>query len=663
MPYNDKTMNHSPGYSTSLLSIGRLLTGALLVTSLLLQGCQTAPVAIQPGQPASTETARKAEEAGEFVLAANQYAQLATTETSPKKEFYQLKSVEALIKAAQLQKAKTQLNEINVSRLHKSFLARKQVLLAKISLLEGDAPTALRFLKPATAVRNLDPALKAEIYWTRAQANFSLGSHYAAARDLVLRQKLLVDEKRIGENEKEIWLVLTTMNREQLDLYQKRERNPVMSGWLALAQVQVSNPANRHALVRGIKEWQKAYPKHPVSAAFLDDITRSTPSLIGKVNSIALLLPISSEFKRAAEAVRDGFLAMDKANPAADKPAVRVYDYGKDPAEAAKNYRQAIKDGADFIVGPLGLEATQEVVNRTDLDKPTLLLSQTDERIGASNVFQFGLPPEQEAEQAAERAYLDGHRLAAVLYPNTAWGERMKTAFTRHWESIGGLVVKSQPYDSTEGDHAEAIKGLLNITEGETRKAALSSLLGTRLKYEARIRQDIDFIFLAASRKLARLIKPELNFHEARQVPVYSTSHVYGGKPDRRTDHDLNGIIFGDMPWLLLTSGDMAQVKQTLQDDWPYKGTPLDRLYALGVDSYAIVPQLNRIRSNPEVRFNGVTSSLSLGQRGRLHRQLLWARFRGGYPRLLDTAIRYHEQLGLDIGKGTASSSTTGQGR
>jgi len=239
----------------------------------------------------------------------------------------------------------------------------------------------------------------------------------------------------------------------------------------------------------------------------------------------------------------------------------------------------------------------------------------------------------------------------------------MKNAFTSHGESIGGLTVKSQPYDSSEGDHAEAIKGLLNITEGETRKAALSSLLKTRLKYEARIRQDIDFIFLAASRKLARLIKPELNFHQARQLPVYSTSHVYGGKPNRRTDHDLSGIIFGDMPWLLLTSGDMAKVKETLQDDWPYKGTPLDRLYALGVDSYAIIPQLNRISSNPEVRFNGVSSSLSMGQRGRLHRQLLWARFRGGYPRLLDTAIRYHEQLGFDIGKGTASSSAAGQGR
>jgi outer membrane PBP1 activator LpoA protein len=650
MPYNDKTMNHTI----------RILAGLILAGSLLMQGCQTAPVSIQPDQPASLEAARKAEEAGEFVVAANQYTRLAETVASPKKEFFRMKSVESLINAAQLQKARTVLRDIDISRLHKSFMARKQVLLARISLLEGDYARALRHLKPATTVRNLDPVLKAEIYWTRAQANLGLGSNYVAARDLLWRQKLLVDEKRILENEKDIWLILTAMTKEQLLRRQKTERDVTLSGWLALALVEVRNSDNRHAVVRGIKDWRKKFPDHPVSDQFLDDISRSTPSMIGKVNSIALLLPLESEYKRAAEAVRSGFMAMDAANQAPDKPAIRVYDYGKNPAEAATAYRQAVKDGADFIVGPLGLEATREVVNRTNLKKPTLLLSHTDERIGASNIFQFGLSPEQEAEQAAERAYLDGHRLAAILYPDSSWGERMKKAFSEHWEALGGLTVKSQPYDASEGDHASSIKTLLNITESETRKASLSSLLKTRLEYEARIREDIDFIFLASSRKLARLLKPELSFHQARRLPVYSTSYVYGGKPDRRTDHDLNNIIFGDMPWLLLRTDDMAKLKQRLQGEWPYAGTALDRLYALGVDSYAIIPQLNRISSNPAVRFNGVSSSLSMGPGGKLHRQLLWARFRNGRPRLLDTAIIYREQLGVDIGNGTANTSAHG---
>lgn len=668
MPHNDKTMNHSSPVSPySRLpgsgQLGRIVAGTLLICTLLIQGCQTAPVTIASEQPATIESARTAEQAGEFVVAANEYGRLAEQETSPKKELYQLKSVEALIKAAQLQKAKTRLNDVDVRPLHKSFLARKQVLLAKISLLEGDAGKAIRQLKPATSVRALDPSLKAEIYWTRAQANFGLGANYAAARDLTLRQQLLVDEERILENEKEIWLMLTSLSRTQLASHQQRERNPVMAGWVTLAKVRADNPDNRHALARGIKDWREKFPKHPVSKIFLNDITRSKPSLIGHINSIALLLPIDSEYRRAAEAVRDGFLSMHASNMAIDKPAVRVYDFGKDPAEAARSYKQAVKDGADFIVGPLGPDATSAVINKTDLDRPTLLLSHTDERIGAANVFQFGLSPEQEAEQAAERAYLDGHRLAAILHPQTAWGERMKTAFMEHWQTLGGLVVTSQSYDSAAGDHAGSLKDLLNITLGEARKATLASLIRTPLKYEPRIRQDIDFIFLASSRKLARLIKPQLNFHHASRVPVYSTSHVYGGKPNRRTDHDLGGIIFGDMPWLLMRSAHMQNLKQTLQGDWPYAGTTLDRLYALGIDSYAIIPQLNRINSNPAVRFNGVSSSISLGQNGQLHRQLLWARFLRGYPRLLDTAINYREQLGIEIGKGSATPSQERQTR
>lgn len=653
MPYNYKTMNHSFRFLAILTILG----------TLLLQACQTAPVSTQPGQPASVESATSAEQAGEFVLAANEYLRLSETEASPKKEFYQLKSVEALIKAAQLQKAKTLVRDVDVRKLHKSFLARKQVLLARISLLEGDAARALRYLKPATSISKLDPLLTADIYWVRAQANFQLGQNYIAARDLVRRHKLLIDENRILENEKEIWLMLTSVSKERLQQLAGRERDPAMSGWAALALVRVGNPDNRHALVRGIKEWKTRFPDHPVTTEFLDDITRTEPSLIGKVNSIALLLPINSNYKRAAEAVRDGFLAMDAANSAPDKPAVRVYDFGDDPKQAADSYKQAVKDGADFIVGPLGVEATNAVVDKTNLKKPTLLLSHTDDRIGAANIFQFGLSPEQEAQQAAERAYLDGHRLAAVMFADSAWGNRMKTAFVDHWEKLGGLTVRTQAYDTQAGDHAESIKDMLNITQGETRKSVLSSTIRRRLVYEARIRKDIDFIFLAADRKMARLIKPELSFHQARHLPVYSTSHVFGGKPNRRTDHDLDSIIFGDMPWLLIHSAHMLKLKESLQGDWPYSGTALDRLYALGVDSYAIIPYLNRISSSSGVRFNGVTSSLSLGSGGRLHRQLIWARFRGGQPRLLDTAVNYREQLGINLGKGTAATSAKGSNR
>jgi len=77
-------------------------------------------------------------------------------------------------------------------------------------------------------------------------------------------------------------------------------------------------------------------------------------------------------------------------------------------------------------------------------------------------------------------------------------------------------------------------------------------------------------------------------------------------------------------------------LRETLQHNWPNAFSDLDRLYALGVDSYAILPFLNRISADNGARFNGVTSSLSLDRGGKLQRSLTWARFNKGVPKLLD---------------------------
>jgi outer membrane PBP1 activator LpoA protein len=85
-----------------------------------------------------------------------------------------------------------------------------------------------------------------------------------------------------------------------------------------------------------------------------------------------------------------------------------------------------------------------------------------------------------------------------------------------------------------------------------------------------------------------------------------------------------------------------------LQPSWPYAQTGLDRLFALGVDAYAVIPHLNRLSSENAVRFGGVTSGLSLGRGGRLHRQLLWAQFRKGVPVLVDTFFRHKGQFDIE---------------
>jgi outer membrane PBP1 activator LpoA protein len=637
------------------ISRRRLIVIFLLAALFALAACETRPPlrpeAAKPEPPAAAtiQTAELAEQAGEYVLAAREYEALARQSTPPQSQNYALQAVGALIKAGQAREARDKLLAIDTAKLDPSYRARKQILEAQLAALDGKPEETLRLLAQAEKTPNLNPAVLAEIYQVRALTEVTLNHPMNAVKSLVQRDKVIVGREEVTKNQQALWQILATMSRTQLDQELKATSDPVLNGWLALAIAALENAGNRVALTNAIDDWRKTHVGHPASDDFLKSIARPRPGQIGRVDKITLLLPLTSDYAQAAAAVRDGFLAMDAANRSPDKPKVSVIDIGKDPAQTFAAYDAAVKDGAQLIVGPLGLEAVDNVVRKTSLEVPTLLLSHASDDIDASKtVFQFGLPPEQEATQVAERAWLDGHRQAAVLYPNSAWGRRMQTAFVGAWQRLGGVVVSEQDYLLDQNDYSDPVKRLLNITQSEARKDRLESVLKMKLKFEERPREDVQFIFLAADPRHARLIKPQLNYHHAVRLPVYATSHVYTGRDDPNLDTDLDGILFPDMPWMLVSDGRVAELRKTLQPNWPYAHTGLDRLFALGVDAYAVIPQLNRLSSENAVRFGGVTSGLSLGRNGRLHRQLLWAQFRKGVPVLVDSTASNKGQFDID---------------
>ena len=207
-------------------------------------------------------------------------------------------------------------------------------------------------------------------------------------------------------------------------------------------------------------------------------------------------------------------------------------------------------------------------------------------------------------------------------------------------------MVSAVGYDESLKDFAEPVKRVLNIHQSEKRREDLEILLKRNLEFTPRARDDTDAIFLVANARSGRQLKPHLNYFDPyRRIDVYATSKIYNGKPDPIYDRDLDGIMFGDMPWLLVEDGSITQLRA--QQPGHYLYGQLARLYAMGMDSYAIIPYLNRIGAETAIRFNGVTSGLSLDQSGRLLRQLLWAKFDDGVPKLLDSNIGYGGPLSL----------------
>ena len=610
---------------------------------------------IRVDAPASVESATEAEQQDEYVLAARRYDELAARTPGDRRPYFQLKAIEALIKAGQYQQARTKLQQVDTSRRDPSILARQLMLQSQIASHEGQHEQALRMLSRSRAARNLDPALHAEILRTLADTELALNHPVLAARHLVQREKFMVDNDAIYANQLRIWETLTAADYSLLAAERKRIRDPILGGWLELALRHADGPT---VFNQTLKSWKKQHPFHTVTPDLLKTLASPPPRLLGRIQRIGLLLPLqatTNNYILAAKAVQEGVTAANNADSRPQRPKIKVYEYGDSPAEAVAAYKNAAREGMQLVIGPLGREAAEAVVDETDLATPTLLLSHVEKSIDFANapMFQFALAPEQEARQAAERAYLDGHRQAALLYPLGQWGERMRKAFEEHWERLGGLIIKTSAYDSKQADYSDPVKALLDVDQSEARRDELAALTRLKLEFEPRRRQDIDCIFLVADSRHARLIKPQLNYHRSARIPVYSTSHIFAGRENKIKDTDLDGIYFGDMPWMLLQSGDIDALR-LLQGNWSYARSQLDRLYALGMDSYAVIPYLNRIGTDNAVRFNGVSSSLSIDHKGRINRQLLWARFRRGVPQALDQRYRYTDQFILDYAKGRA---------
>lgn len=590
-------------------------------------------------------------------MAAREYLRLAEQAGPPQRQDYQLKAVGALIKAGQIKDARAYLRAIDVRRLETSYTARKAIFGAQIALYEQQPTHALSLLNRLEPLFNLNPTLVAEVYWVRAQAELAIDNTLGAAKNLIRRERFIAAKQGIKRNQQELWDILEssspTMLRDELPVVD----DPVLRGWIDLALISIEYAANPYRLREELDNWQTSYPNHPAANTLLFAISAPTVGRIGKVSNIALLLPFTSQFEKPARAVYDGFLALHEANTDPNKPNITVYDIGADPALAPSYYQQAVRDGAQFVVGPLGRKAAEYVARSYRRSVPTLLLSYIDGVRPRANIYQFGLSPEDEARQVAERAYLDGHRLAAILHPMTPWGLRVATAFRTQWENLGGMVVESQSYQPQDSDYSVPLKQLLNIDASEARKNLLEIILKTKLKFDPRRREDVDFIFLAAYAQQGRLLKPQINFYQALGLPVYSTSHVFTGNPDPIYDTDLNGIMFGDMPWTLVGEGRILSLKNAIQGKWPNRRTQLDRLYALGLDAYGIIPHLERLGADPYARYGGVTGGLTMDSAGRIHRQLVWARFTKGVPKLLDTFYRYKGQWKVKYEAGSTTTS------
>lgn len=500
---------------------------------------------------------------------------------------------------------------------------------AEISIATGDPEQALAVLQRAPDATELPDAL--ELLRLKGNALFRTGQPVAATNVLVERETWLDNQQDILANQLNLWESYQTWGGYLTD---EQPADPILAGWLEIGQIAWTQRTSMSAMQKALRLWQARYFKHPARDVLVPQILARLPAVIEYPQQIAVLLPMSGRQQQAALAVRDGLLAAYFQADDAARPQMRFYDLNQ--AGTVATYQQAISDGADFVVGPLLKEEVEELAE-AGISAPTLTLNFLPEESSRSvGFYQFSLSPEDEARQIAQRAAALGQLRALVLAPDNDWGERLLNSFNEELRSLGGQILDFQLYDPRDPDYSSTIERLLLIDESRARHDRLKANLGIKLGYEPRRRADIDIIFMAARARNGKLIRPQLRFHYAGDVPTYSTSAIY--EEGSRNNSDLNGIMFPDVPWVIAPDGLSVEVRQTLDKYWPDQAERRSRLYALGFDAYRLIPIVNSGIESIEIE--GMTGTLYFDNRNRVLRRLRWAKMQRGQPVLMEAMIR-----------------------
>ncbi|MCQ4289066.1 penicillin-binding protein activator [Pseudomonas stutzeri] len=499
------------------------------------------------------------------------------------------------------------LEQIDIEQLMPAQQMFAKTLEAELAIADGEPQRALQALRhPAfqrLAELPVDQQLRTQL--ARAQAFEANVQPLDAARERTFIAPLLSGEAA-ERNHEAIWSLVSSLPADQL----QPTADADLSGWLALAAT-VKQAGTISQQQRAIDAWAQQNPNHPAARRLPESLAKLRELADKPLTHVALLLPMDGPLASVARALRDGFLAAHLE--AQQDLKIELFDSSR-LSSLDDFYQQAEASGVQLIIGPLDKKMVHQLADREQLPITTLALNYSDANQEAPpQLFQFGLAAEDEAREVARRAWADGHRRAIALTPRGDWGNRVYEAFRQEWQEQGGTVAAAAPL-AEPVELANQIADLLQV-----RSSGAAS--------QPSRRQDVDFLFLAATPQQAQQVKPTLIFQYAGDLPVYATSHLHAATDNRTQYLDLEGIRFTETPWLL---NPQLPLRQEIERKWPQARGSLGRLYAMGADAYLLAPRLNQLLALPETLLDGLSGTLSITPEQRIERRLPWAEFHDG---------------------------------
>ncbi len=584
---------------------------SLTICAILLSQCTKAteaPVAepIKVAQPLVSP----------YTMPATAYLTLAKNKTDGERQSLLIMAAGRLIYDGQWREGRTILSQTN--DVTADLANEKRVLLAKIDLIREQPHAAIAKLATVNDVHHLPIYYQVQFHEILANAYQAVANANDSVSERIKLERLLPDEASKTNNHRALWLTLTMLPESELNtLAVEATKGTELEGWMQLALISHQHDDNAQKMIAQIEQWQAHYPAHPGNDILPSPLASVSSNLFASPKQVALLLPLTGPLSGPGGAVKEGFMAGLHASHAPDSVNVRLYNTDANNVESL--YQQAVAEGADYIVGPLS-KVNVTTIATIDHPVPTLLLNEVGVRPNDRG-YQFGLSPSNEARQVATKIRKSGFTRALVIGPAGEWGGEVISAFTRQWRADGGHIIDTLLYRSND-DLNVSMRDFLHVSASEVRQKQLKQLIGQNVESITSRRQDFDVIFLLAYPSKARQIMPLLKYYYAGDVPVYATSEVYAGGVNVMKDKDLDGITFCDMPWVF--------AHQMGNKSWPEQFNSYNRLYALGMESYALSTKLNQLLVFPSARVNGKRGVLSLTPSQQITRRLAWGQFKKG---------------------------------
>lgn len=325
-------------------------------------------------------------------------------------------------------------------------------------------------------------------------------------------------------------------------------------------------------------------------------------------------------------------VATTSANPSAE---LKIYDTTAQPLDQV--LAQVQKDGASIVVGPL-LKNDVETLIKSNTTLNVLALNQPENVQNRANICYFALSPEDEARDAARHIHEQGKQAPLLLIPRSALGDRVANAFADEWQKIGGGVVLQQKFGSASelragvnGDAGIALNGSpVSASLPQQQSVTIGGLTIPAPPTDAQISGGgkVDAAYIVATPEEIAFIKPMIAMRNGSQsgATLYASSRSAQGTagPDFRLEMD--GLQYSEIPMLAGSNPPlMQQALSSVRNDYS-----LARLYAMGVDAWALANHFTQMRQVPGFELNGNTGDLTATQDCVINRKLSWLKYQQG---------------------------------